>query len=319
MSGLSIESVPQNGRPRGGLIGQSPKFLAAVNVAERFATSSLPLLIIGETGTGKELVARYVHDQSGRTGDFVDLDCGAIPTDLAESLLFGHRRGAFTGAHETTTGLIEAANGGTLFLDEMGSLPPTVQRKLLRVLETGELRRLGGSRTRAVDFRLVAAAQTSLAESVARGDFRFDLLQRIAGAVIRLPALAERGDDVIQIARHFAHRARASLSACATEWLTQRGWPGNVRELRWLMQRAVVVADQEPVTARALDEAAGLGAAALRTQPSGASDELLEVRAACREFQGDPDRVADALGIGRSTLYRRLAKLGLDLGDFRGH
>jgi len=319
MSGLSMALPDRPERAEARLIGRSPNFLAAVHVAERFGPSELPMLIVGETGTGKELLARYIHDVSGRDGRFVDMDCGAIPADLAESLLFGHRRGAFTGAHETTTGLIELAAGGTLFLDEMGSLPPTVQRKLLRVLENGELRKLGGSRTRRIDFRLVAAAQTSLADSVEAGEFRFDLLQRVAGAVVRLPALAERGEDVVVIARHFAHRARTTLSECAVEWLLGRGWPGNVRELRWLMERAVVVAETNVVRSETLAEAAGLGTAALGASPNQVSRKLLELRAACKEHGGDPDRVADALNIGRSTLYRRLEKVGLRLEDFRGH
>ncbi len=319
MSGPSAAAVDGADCARAKLIGRSPNFLAAVHVAERFGPSGLPMLIVGETGTGKELLARYIHEVSGRQGRFVDMDCGAIPADLAESLLFGHRRGAFTGAHETTSGLIELADGGTLFLDEMGSLPPTVQRKLLRVLENGEIRRLGGSRTRRIDFRLVAAAQTSLADCVEAGEFRFDLLQRVAGAVVRMPALAERGEDVVVIARHFARRARATLTGCAVEWLLGRGWPGNVRELRWLMERAVVVADANVVRSETLAEAAGLGAAALGAAPNQVSQELLELRATCKEHSGDPDRVADALNIGRSTLYRRLEKMGLRLGDFRGH
>lgn len=304
---------------RGEMVGRSPRFLGAVELAERFAPSILPILIVGDTGTGKELLARHIHTVSGRSGPFVDLDCGALPGDLAESLLFGHRKGAFTGAHEATTGLLEVAHRGTLFLDELGSLSLGTQRKLLRVLETGTVRRVGDPDSLSVDFRLVAAVQHDLPKLVEAGDFRFDLLHRVAGAVVDLPPLKDRGEDVVHIARHFAEGIGASLTREADAILREYTWSGNVRELRWAIQRAAVLAGPSSITPRILAQARALGPACVLNKVGidGSARGGWELRAACRRFEGDAALIADALGIGRSTLYRRLQDEGLALRDFR--
>ncbi len=300
-----------------GIVGADPAFVSAVLQARTFAASGLPLLIVGETGTGKELVAQLAHRACGRRGRMVELDCGTLPEDLADSLLFGHRKGAFTGAHAQTDGLIAEADGGTLFLDELASLSEPLQRKLLRVLETGQVRRLGSGRPRDLDFQLVAAVQPDIADRVRGGDFRSDLLHRVAGAVIRLPSLIQRGTDVLLLARHFAQRHGRTLSIRAESFLRERTWPGNVRELKWLVERASVFAEHE-INLAAIETAAASGAAQLVALVE-EDDELSfqELRAACLTHRGSPDPIASSLGISRSTLYRRMQNAGLSLRDFK--
>jgi len=292
--------------------------LAAVDTARRLAPTSLPLLIVGETGTGKELLAQYIHRVSGRTGALVDVDCGALPEDLVESMLFGHRRGAFTGAVEHVEGIIERAHGGTLFLDEMGSLPMKSQGKLLRVLETGEVRRLGGAKSRHVDFRLVSTLQEGSSNPLSDGRFRWDLMQRVAGAVIRVPPLSERVGDIVPLARHFAGKAGIHLDADTEASLLDRPWPGNVRELKWAVERAVMFAPNGVIGRAALEEALSLGPSRmLQGTHAPEPSRWGELRAVCRAHRGDPDMVAQALGIGRSTLYRWLKEAGLELRQFK--
>lgn len=197
---------------RTAVVGQSPAFRSALDLTRQFAPTPLPILLIGETGTGKEVFAQEVHGCSGRRGLLVDVNCGALPREMVESLLFGHRRGAFTGALESARGLIEEADAGTLFLDEVLSLPLEAQAKLLRVLETGEIRAVGETSKRRVNLRVVSAAQPSLQAMVEEGEFRPDLLQRLAGVVIRIPSLMERGDDVIRLAEHFAWALDCTLA-----------------------------------------------------------------------------------------------------------
>lgn len=300
------------------IVGHSAGFLSAIEKARCLARSSLPLLIVGETGTGKELLARLVHALSGRRGPLVAVDCGALPDELVESMLFGHRRGAYTGALDDVEGLIERADGGTLFLDEMGSLPLRGQTKFLRVIETGEVTRLGGTRAKRVQFRLVCTLLDDGTDPVRQGRFRIDLMHRVAGAVIRIPPLAERPADVAPLARHFAARAGCRLDSEAERALLARPWPGNVRELRWTLERAALLAPDGIVTLAALHEAYALspshslgGSAATDVHPRS------ELRALCRLHHGDPERIRGALGVGKSTLYRRLRDAGLDLRQFR--
>lgn len=302
-----------------GIVGSAPSILACVDLARRFAVSSIPVLLVGETGTGKELLASLVHKESGRSGEFIDVDCGALPDDLTEGLLFGHKRGAFTGAYEHTRGLIESADQGSLFLDEIASLSLAAQRKLLRVLETEEVRRIGASRSRRVDFRLIAAAQTDIGARVADGSFRLDLFQRVAGAVIQIPPLSRRLADVIVLARHFARRVGKSLAPDAEESLVSRSWPGNVRELRWVVERAALLTRSHEIDRNSLRESLASGGTAILECSGPASTEAFhsELRAACLAHGGDPDLIAGALGVGRSTLYRRLREAGLRLRDFR--
>lgn len=317
----SLAAVAVQGPPA--IVAESPSMKRALHLARRFAPTRIPILLVGATGTGKELFAQHIHAWSGRRGELVDVNCGALPKDLVEGLLFGHRRGAFTGAVETVTGLIEAAREGTLFLDEVCSLPAEAQVKLLRVLETGEVRRLGESVGRRVDFRLVAAAQEALAPRVAAGTFRMDLYQRIAGVVIGLPALVERLEDLVPLARWFAAQAGRELAPESARVLAGYGWPGNVRELRLVIERAGWLTSDEVLGSAAIAEAIELGAPVLTHvgadggSPSEALDpERARLVAACHDYNGDPRRVATALGIGVSTLYRRLESAGLRLREF---
>lgn len=301
------------------IVGRSTALLGALEIARRLSPTRLPILIVGETGTGKELVARYIHQVSGRQGPLVDVDCGAIPDDLIEAVLFGHRRGAFTGAVDHSEGIIENANGGTLFLDELGSLPLRGQAKLLRVLETGEFRRVGAAKSKAVDLRIVATMQEDARQLLAEGKFRGDLMQRVAGAVIRIPPLAERPEDVLPLARHFAHRSDAVLEPSAESLLQNRPWPGNVRQLRWAVERAALFGCSGRIGTAAVLEALEMGPDRLLGIPlAEGRTRMAELRAACHCHGGDPDLTADALGIGRSTLYRWLKEAGLELRMFKG-
>jgi DNA-binding NtrC family response regulator len=302
------------------IVGSSPAIMAALKLAERLAPTEMPILLVGETGTGKELLARRIHDRSGRTGEMVCVDCGALPHEIAESLLFGYDQGAFTGAVRRTEGLVRAADGGTLFLDELSSLPLSGQAKLLRVLETGRIRRLGSTKARRSDFRIIATAQSDFAELVQAGRLRADLLQRIAGAIIQLPRLDDRRADTPALARHFAGHVGATLSEAAQRLLQEHSWPGNVRELRWTVQRAALLSDADTIDVAAVEAALELGLRTFLTE-SGPQDpsrgKVAELKAACEAYEGDPKRIANAMGIGRTTLYRRLKDARLDLSDFR--
>ncbi len=248
------------------ILGSSPALKRALDQAARVAPTSASVLLRGESGTGKELFARYVHDHSGRHGAFVALNCAALPEALVESQLFGHKRGAFTGATDAQPGLVVAAEGGTLFLDEVGELPLPIQAKLLRVLQERTVVAVGEVRERRVDLRVVAASHRDLRQLVADGRFREDLYHRLARFELTLPPLRERGRDVVVIARsllaagmdgvparHLARNAEAALVAYP--------WPGNVRELGNVLFRATLLAREGTVTARDL-------AAALGVQPA---------------------------------------------------
>ena len=249
-----------------GLIGRSVAMRELFALCARVAPSDAPVIIEGETGTGKELVARAIHQRSRRAGrPLVVLDCSAIPPTLVESELFGHEKGAFTGAVAARPGVFERADRGTVFLDELGELPLELQPKLLRCLETGELVRVGGTGAIQVDIRVLAATNRDLARMVAEGAFRADLYYRLAVIRVAVPALRERRDDVPLLAAHFAQhalgdRARAALPADALEAvfgeLTRYDWPGNVRELRNVVERAAILADPKRLRAGALDAAA---------------------------------------------------------------
>jgi transcriptional regulator with PAS, ATPase and Fis domain len=302
------------------IVGQSPGLLRAKEMVRRVARTDIAVLILGETGTGKELFTQYIHRLSGRTGPLVEIDCGAIPDDLFEGLLFGHRRGAFTGAVDTQSGMIELAHRGTLFLDELPSLSPRAQAKLLRVLETREVRRIGEVGSRRVAFRLVSTSQRSLGARVDAGDFRDDLLNRAAGFVIQLPALAERREDIPLLAHHFAGRCGVRLSVEAAAALGRWDWPGNVRQLKGLIERSAVFAPTGTIDQDALSFAVETGPRLLSARqapqpPTG--NGAAHLTAVCRRHGGDPEKIAEDLGIGRSTLYRWLRKSGLELRRFR--
>jgi DNA-binding NtrC family response regulator len=234
----------------GGLIGNSARMRAVYKLIEGVATATSAVLIVGETGTGKELVARAIHQRSARSDKpFVALNCAAIPRELVESELFGHVRGAFTGAQNARAGLFETAHTGTIFLDEVGDLPLAAQVKLLRTLQEGEIKRVGADETKLVDVRVVSATNVDLKTCIAAGTFRSDLFYRLNVIAIEIPPLRERGEDILLLAHHFIHkysrrmaREPRPLSPEAAGALGTYAWPGNVRELEHAIERAVVLA-----------------------------------------------------------------------------
>jgi DNA-binding NtrC family response regulator len=279
--------------------------LSLLELAAQVARTDLPVMVSGPNGSGKEHVALLLHANSARRGKpFVALNCGALPADLVEAELFGVDSGAYTGAHRAREGRFEAADGGTLFLDEIGTLPLAGQVKLLRVLETGRFERLGSSRTRESNVRIVSATNADLKAMVAAGSFREDLYYRLNVFELRVPALAERRDDVLPLAEHFLAGSAARLGDAAREALLAHRWPGNVRELKNVMSRAALLAGDGPVAPQHL----GLEAPTARTvgEPSREA-----VQAALAEAGGVVSRAAAALGLSRQALYRRLERYGL--------
>ena len=233
---------------RGHIKGRSPLLLDALARIERVAATTMPVLILGETGTGKELAARLVHDLSRRAQNpFKVVNCAAIPEDLLESTLFGHVRGAFTGASDRRSGMFQAANGGTVFLDEIGEMSPRLQAKVLRVLEEGTVLPLGTEHVKQVDVRIVVATHRDLRKMVTDGDFRRDLYYRIHAYRVRLPALKDRGRDIVLLARYFLRRLYPSkrLARDAERLLLSQAWPGNVRELHNVIEAAGVDAGRK--------------------------------------------------------------------------
>ena len=304
------------------LLGRSPEMDALRTAIARAAPAPYPVLIEGETGVGKELVARALHRGGPRHARaFYAVNCAALTDDLFEAELFGHSRGAFTGAMSERTGLVEAADGGTLFLDEVGELSARAQAKLLRVIQDGEIRRLGENAVRKVDVQLIAATNRRLAAEVAAGRFRQDLLFRLAVVCVQVPALRDRAGDVELLARHFWAREskragkRATLGDATIEVLTRYAWPGNVRELQNVVAGLVVAAPRRgPV-------APDLLPAAVREGPVDARPTLAEAReafergfvhAALRRNDGRPTAAARELGISRQGLAKLLKRLGID-------
>ena len=306
-----------------GLVGRAPAFNVALSALQRVAPSMLPVLLLGESGTGKELFARAVHESSERAaGPFVVVDCSGLTETLFESELFGHEKGAFTGAQSRKKGLVETADGGTLFLDEIGDVPLAMQVKLLRLIETGTFRRVGGIETQQANFRLVAATHQPLQAMVADGRFRQDLYYRISAFPIRLPPLRERIDDLPLLVDSFV--PGVVLDPAAVARLQAHGWPGNIRELRNVLERARLFADDGTVRAEHLPEtilppAAGMAQAAAVPSPTlvptpsrfgQLDDEALRRHVAAA--RGTRRELAEQLGLSERTLYRRLKALGLD-------
>ncbi len=315
------------------IIGASRAMKRANDLVERFGPTRLPIMLVGATGTGKELFARHIHRASRRTGALVDVNCGALPQEIAESLLFGHRKGAFTGAVDTVIGHVERADRGTLFLDEVLHLTPQAQVKLLRVVETGEVQPLGSGQKQRVEFRVVSAAQDDAPDRLATGLFRHDLFQRLAGIVIDLPLLADRPEDIVPLAQHFAGENGQRLEAEAIQVLEAHSWPGNVRELRLAIERAGCLVPNGSLPAEAIRDAIELGltrnqrrdrrAAQRRGRgtdrrksviPREAWDDLV---AQCAASGWDATRTADSMGIAKSTLYERLKSAGISLRELR--
>jgi transcriptional regulator with PAS, ATPase and Fis domain len=294
------------------IVGVSPAIRRALALAERYARTQLPVLLVGATGTGKELFAEHIHERSGRPGPLVDVNCGALPREMVESLLFGHQRGAFTGAIDSKVGHVERSDGGTLFLDELESLATDAQGKLLRVLETGSVQPLGAPAKRRVDLRIVSAVQDGIGDALSSGRFRRDLFQRVAGLVIELPPLSARPEDVLPLARYFAGLRNQRLDSDGARALLNYRWPGNVRELRLTIERAGQLGANGTISAGAVVEAIALGSVA---QPValGYPDERTRLLRTCEDHRWNAAATAKALGISRTTLHRRLRELGLSL------
>jgi formate hydrogenlyase transcriptional activator len=311
----------------GDIVGESPALRAVLSKVETVASTDSTVLVCGETGTGKELIARAVHDLSPRKGrTFVKLNCAAIPTGLLESELFGHEKGAFTGAISQKVGRFELANQGTLFLDEVGDIPPELQPKLLRVLQEQEFERLGGTRTIRVNVRLVAATNRDLATMVADGRFRNDLYYRLNVFPLVLPPLRERPADIPRLVRHFTQRfARRmgrrieTIPTAIMDAMVRYPWPGNVRELQNVVERAVILSPgpalQVPLSdLRAMpvqSAAAGAERAAAVTLVDAEREHILEALDATGWVVGGPRGAAGRLGMKRSTLQKKMQKLGI--------
>jgi DNA-binding NtrC family response regulator len=292
----------------GDLVFEADATLRALELACQVARSDVPLLVTGPNGSGKERIAAIVHANSAvARGPFVAVNCGALPDDLVEAELFGAESGAYTGANKAREGRFDAADGGTLFLDEIGNLPLGSQMKLLRVLDSGTFQRLGSNQTRRVKVRVLSATNADLKAMVREGTFREDLYYRLNVIEVRLPPLAERVDDILPLAEHFL-AGRATLGEAAREALRAHAWPGNVRELKNAVERAALLAGGEPIAVDLL----GLPPAT----PANGSRNLDEpsrqaIEAALTEAQGVVSRAAQALGMSRQALYRRMERYGL--------
>lgn len=307
------------------IIGSDPALLKVLDLVSRIAPTDASALITGESGTGKELIAEAIHRNSRRAGGpFVKVNLGGISATLFESEMFGHVRGAFTDARENRKGRFEVADGGTIFLDEIGELDPSSQVKLLRVLQDRTFEVLGTSRSRSVDVRVIAATNRNLAELVDSGAFREDLLYRLNLITIALPPLRERRSDVPALASHFLRRAAEayrvqveSISPQAMEWLKGQSWPGNIRQLRQTIERAVLIRGGRELDVDdflAVRDAAGEARTEALPEVGAMTLDDIEramIEKTMRHFDGNISRVADALGVSRAALYRRLEKYGL--------
>jgi formate hydrogenlyase transcriptional activator len=319
----TLGSVDQDRNPRRfeQIIGNSAALESVLEQVERVAPTDSTVLIQGETGTGKELIARAIHNLSVRCGrPFIKLNCAAIPFDLLESELFGHERGAFTGAIAQKVGRFELADKGTLFLDEVGDIPPGLQPKLLRVLQEQEFERLGSTRTHQVDVRLVAATNRNLADMVKRSEFRSDLYYRLNVFPIPLPPLRERREDIPALVEHFveiyARRMDKQIEHIAPETmstLVSYQWPGNIRELQNFIERSVILSSgnvlHPPLASlKSAAEAQSLGPITLEDAER---DHIRKTLDQTRWVVSGPNGAAARLGIKRSTLYFRMQKLGI--------
>jgi DNA-binding NtrC family response regulator len=317
------------------ILGSSSSLAQALSQLEKVALTEATVLLLGESGTGKELFARALHHLSRRrAGPFFAINCAAIPETLLENELFGHEKGAYTGAGATKRGKMEMADGGTLFLDEIGDLSPTLQGKILRVIEERCFERVGGTETRSVDLRLVAATNRDLKALAAEGAFRQDLYFRLSVFPVAIPPLRERHEDIPQLAAHFAARFSAEqkrripvrVSAAAMDLLLEHGWPGNVRELENALERAVILCEGDEITPLHLNlsgpspveaehrvsELVGLhGSLSEVSQRAAALVEREKIRQVLLETGGNKSRAAEALRISYKTLLAKLKELGL--------
>jgi len=336
---LAIKSQVEQGSEKTKLIGSSQAMLRVHRLIAKIAPTDSAVVILGETGTGKELVARSVHDQSRRAGQpFVAINCGALPENLIESELFGHKKGSFTGADDHRVGLIQVANGGTLFLDEIGELPKAVQSKFLRFLESGEVRRIGENESTICNVRIVCATLRNLEEMVRAGDFREDLWFRINTFEIHLPPLRNRTDDLPNLILHLVRRYRIGTNLCSGEELftkqaydilTTHSWPGNVRQLANVIEHSLILADQLPIDVDALPQQLvrnHVSKSEWRQPPTlhnHASTlcnhdrehqeiktlrdiESAAITQALERYDGNKNKAAEELGISLKTLYNKL-------------
>ncbi|HXN27156.1 MAG TPA: sigma 54-interacting transcriptional regulator [Candidatus Acidoferrales bacterium] len=303
------------------LIGNSPALESVLGHVERVAPTDSTVLLQGETGTGKELIARAIHNISSRCGrPYIKLNCAAIPFDLLESELFGHEKGAFTGAIAQKIGRFEMADKGTLFLDEVGDIPLALQSKLLRVLQEQEFERLGSTRTHQVDVRLVAATNRDLADMVKRGEFRSDLYYRLNVFPITLPPLRARREDIPDLVQHFVEiygrRMGKQIERVPAETMsafTSYEWPGNIRELQNFIERSVILSDGTvlcPPLAE-LKHSADVESSGATTLQDAERDHILKILKQTRGVVSGPSGAAARLGMKRSTLYFRMQKLGI--------
>ena len=306
-----------------GIVGWSPVLQNVLRLVDMVAPGTSTVLLLGETGTGKELVARAIHNRSGRKDrGFVKLNCAAIPHGLLESELFGHERGAFTGAVSQKVGRLELADRGSLFLDEIGDIPLELQPKLLRVLQEREFERLGSTRTKKVDVRIVAATHRDLEEMIQEKQFRTDLYYRLNVFPISIPPLRERPEDIPLLVQHFVREAARRMNktidaipSAAMEALMQYRWPGNIRELENVIERAVILSPGSVLRVPLRDLRSRIAPGHAHEQPHTIADvEREHIRAVLQETRwvlSGPRGAATRLGLNRSTLYFRMKKLGI--------
>ncbi len=303
-----------------GLLGTNARMQAVFESIRKVATVDAPVLILGESGTGKEMTARSIHQRSTRQDrPFVAINCSAIPESLMESELFGHEKGAFTGAHVQRRGRIETAGGGTLFLDEIGDIPLPIQVKLLRFLQERVIERVGGRQQIPVDTRVIAATNVDLKKAMAAGNFREDLFYRLAVVQIVLPPLRERGEDVLLVAQNFLQqfstecgKSGLTFAPDAVRAMQRHAWPGNVRELQNRVRRAVIMGGSKRLTSEDLELAAGVIAPAPMTLKEARENlEREMLQQALRKHSGKIASAAAELGISRPTFYELMDKLGL--------
>jgi len=332
--GEYINPINQYNEPGGLLVGRSPPMMRLTSMLQRVAPTQTTVLLLGESGVGKECVAQYLHKYSSRpSGPFVVVDCGSLGEQLIESELFGYEKGAFTGASSRKKGLFESAFGGSLFIDEIGELPLALQTKLLRVLETGTVRRVGGTDYHQVDVRIIAATHRNLRQMVKTGDFREDLYYRLSAFPINIPSLRERKDDIHMLSEHFLRAIEEGeqhipLSAPVIERLMSYDYPGNVRELRNIMERAVILASGHVITPEAIvidgmaeephlvsnsvdvnnqSDLQDTFTDMLITRRNRLDDDV--VMSALQQFDGHRKRAAEFLGVSERTLYRHMQRL----------
>ena len=317
-----LKTVLQQTRSVPAILGDSPPVKELLKLIERVAPTDKSVLIEGESGTGKELVARAIHEQSPRAEKpLVVINCGALPEQLAESEFFGHHKGAFTGAINDKPGLFEVADGGTLFIDEIGELPLMLQPKLLRILEDGILRRIGGHQEREVDVRIIAATNRHLDEEVEAGHFREDLLYRINTLTLDVPPLRERGEDIKLLLRHFLGEGWTIEPDCL-DLLMHYAWPGNIRQLEHVVERGKILADENTLTIDDLPHeiVSSRETATAQHRPGNHSLKLEDLEKAhvmevLQQEKGNKSSAARKLGIHRRKLYRLIEKFEINLDE----